>query len=197
MGMPKRLRRKGKKGKFAPWRPTRRMQLLLDTAEDWATRCKPLVLKDLADACGVEKTRPSKWMQFPEFREALALVIRRAQPALVESAITSVLQQAVKGNLLAFDRAMDRLERWGRVKTVFVAGDGSPTPGDSPQAVNGVIVNLYGIPTTTPDRSTLPPPIMRHPVTGEIVPIPLMVPLPVDGGAQTATSGGSKPQEGE
>lgn len=123
---------------------------------DWSTRGKPIVLKEIAAECGLEQTRPSKWMAIPEFRQALADVIRHSQPQLIEGAISSVLQMAAKGNLLAFDKVFDRLERLGRLGIPVFGGqaDANAAPASSGVTTN---VHIHGIPARQPFEN-LPPP---------------------------------------
>lgn len=170
-------RKKGKKGKSGEFALTRRMQLFLDTARDRGMSGKSMTLKDIAEACGLDPTRPSKWMRVPEFRVSLSLLIRDIHAPLIEASIAALLQQAVRGNLAAFDKVMTWLDRLGRIATRDQQAGGphsnAQPSADAPERVelingmevrtrtiNGTTVRIWGIPEPA-SRSTLPPPLER------------------------------------
>lgn len=156
------------------------------TLEEWASRGKRVIYKDIAAAAEVDPATVSIWMRSVDFRAAVCAAIRGAHPILMDAADNALLQQAITGNLVAYDKVMGEF-RARRQEMVSPGGTMSP----SGAMVNGVIVNV-GIPLPAGDRSSLPPPIMRHPTTGEIVPIPPKATLP-PGGANpsVATSAGA------
>lgn len=158
MPMSRRAKQKGKKGKSPADGMTRRRELFLETAREFTERNRPLVLKDIAAACGIDKSRPSKWMRLPEFRAAFAQVIRDAHPPLVEAAFTSLLQHAIRGNLGAFASVMDRMERHGRFGAALASGGDSADDSNAP----GVHIHVHGIPERQPFES-LPPPAQTLP----------------------------------
>ena len=170
-------KKKGKKGKLGEFALTRRMHLFLDTARDRGMSGKSMTLKDIAEACGLDPTRPSKWMRVPEFRASLSLLIRDIHAPLIEASIAALLQQAVRGNLAAFDKVMTWLDRLGRITTrdpqAGTPSSNTQPSADSPERVelingmkvrtktsNGTTVRIYGIPEPT-SRATLPPPLER------------------------------------
>lgn len=148
-------RKKGKKGKPQRTEVTRRMQLFLDTARDRGMTGKSMALKEIAESCGLDPTRPSKWMRIPAFREAFALLIRDVHAPLVEASIAALLQLAIRGNLLAFEKVMTWLERLGRLG---IRLSDPRTSATAAPGVAGVEIHIHQIPEPA-SRATLPPPL--------------------------------------
>lgn len=118
-------------------------------AVDFACRGKRVVLKDVAAACGLEETRPSKWRRDPRFRDALTNTIASEHKHLSVAARTSMYQLAIQGNFMAFDRIRE-VER-------DIERLANPTPEDG--GVNfggGTHVHIHAIPERQP-MSALPP----------------------------------------
>lgn len=151
------------------WTPDQ--ERFLATCEEFASRGKRIVYKDIAEACEVHATTASKWMAHPEFRAAVGGTIRAAHPILIDAADNALLQLALTGNLLAYDKVMTEL----RARRLELVGGGQST-GPNGQVMNGITVNL-GIPLPSGDRSSLPPPVMRGP-KGEPLPMPQTLPAP-------------------
>jgi hypothetical protein len=130
--------KKGKKGKYDRPQLTRRMQLFLDVARDRSMLGKSMALKDIAQECGLDQARPSKWMRTPAFREALSLLLRDVHAPLIEASIASLLQLAIRGNLHAFDKVMSWLERLGRIATRPPADMQASADVERVEVVNGL-----------------------------------------------------------
>lgn len=161
------------------------MDLFLCTLEEWASRGKRIIYKDIAELARVHPVTVSKWMRGQAFRDLVSQTLRDARPVLLEAADNSIAQQAVAGNLMAWEKLNAEM----RLRRQDVLSPGGSSVSPSGATVNGVIVNL-GIPLPAGDRSSLPPPIMRHPTTGEIIPIPPKATLPPGGAHAAATSVG-------
>lgn len=141
---------------------------------------KRLILKEICDAIGLAPERISRWHRRAGFTEWLDQAIADAVRRLANPMHLAQMHLAFQ----SLPHYQTQLRRLG-LETPW----GAPAASDGgPQTVNGIIVNLHGLPTTTPDRSTLPPPIMRHPITGEIVPVPPAPPLPADGEVSPAVT---------
>jgi hypothetical protein len=163
------------------------MERYLETVREAATVGKAFNQKDLCVRAAIHEQRVCDWKRLPWFRSVLREALReglQCSPWL--EAEYAAAGRARRGSIRDWELYL--LAGGPTSWRDAVTGDAG---GDAAQTVNGVIVNLHGIPTTAADRSTLPPPIMRHPVTGEIVPIPPAVPLPLAGGPQTPAATGA------
>lgn len=175
--MPK--RRRSRKVTLSAFPATRNMLRYRDALLDALARNKRLTVTDLAAAAGIARERISRWERKPGFVTWLEGEIDSAVRRLANRMHYAQMQTAIGGSLPHYQTQLRRLGQ----ETPW---EGPHQVGDSgPQTVNGVQVHIHGIPSPVGDRSTLPPPIMRHPVTGEIVPIPPKEPRPLDD-AQTA-----------
>lgn len=144
----------GGNGSPRGWHATRLQQQFIDQAVEFACRGKRLVLKDIAVACGIHENRPSKWNTQPEFRDALTQALQQTHAHLSAAARTALWQQAINGNLAAFDRirAVEKdIEQLARPTDSNFAG--GPLPGAD---VGGVHFHVHAIPERQP-MSALPP----------------------------------------
>lgn len=144
---------------------------------------KRLILKEICEAVGIEHHRISRWHRRAGFTDWLDQAIGDATRRLANPMHLAQMHLAFN----SLPHYQTQLRRLG-LETPWGAPQASSDGG--PQTVNGIIVNLHGLPTTTPDRTTLPPPIMRHPITGEIVPVPSAPPLPAAGEVPPAATPG-------
>lgn len=143
-----------------------RQQRFIDTAVEFACRGKRLVLKDIAAACGIAENRPSKWNTLPAFRDALTCALEETHRHLAAAARTSLYQQAIAGNLAAYDRIRD-VER-------EIAGLASGTAGGGANVgandLGGVHFHVHGVPERQP-LSNLPP-TLTLPAPSAAAPVP-------------------------
>jgi hypothetical protein len=155
----RRSARKGKKGKPSRWMPTRLQQLYLEAFEEWLRLGKPHVQKEIAASVGLHECRISRWNRDPNFRSAVALLIKAILPVMVYQAHRGMLRLAERGNVAAYVAVMDRLERHGLLQIVE---RGTSMTQSGPQAagadVGGYHVHIHGIPERRP-MSELPPPM--------------------------------------
>lgn len=147
-------------------------QLLYFAAvEESAQAGKAYVQKDIAATIGLEPTRVSKWNRINAFRLEVAELLKAGHAVLVEQAHASMLQSAAKGNILAYNTVMDRLERHGRIKTVELepSSDGFGSSGAA--ALSGTHVHIHAIPERQP-MSALPPVLTLPASSGSGSPTP-------------------------
>lgn len=146
-------------------------------------RGKRTTITELAAAANIARERVSRWERKPDFVTWFDDSVATATRRLVNPMHLAQMHQA----FTSLPHYQTQLRRLG-LETPWGAPE---QQGGSSTAVAGVVVNLHGLPSIAPDRSTLPPPIMRHPVTGEIIPIPPAAPLPLEAGPQTPAAPGA------
>lgn len=101
----------------------------------------------------IAENRPSKWNRDARFRDALAAALTETHRHLSAAARTSLYQQAIAGNLGAFDRIRE-VERAAE-QLLQPVGTSSASPL---VASNNITFQVIGIPERAPFAS-LPPPL--------------------------------------
>jgi hypothetical protein len=129
--------------------------MFIDAAVEFACRGKRLVLKDIALSVHIHENRPSKWNTQPEFRDAMTRALLNTHGYLSAAARSALYQQAINGNLGAFDRIRN-VERDIEALTRPPGSDGSSGP--AADVGGGVHIHVHGIPERRP-MSELPPPL--------------------------------------
>ena len=118
---------------------------------------KPHVQKEIAASVGLHECRISRWNRDPNFRSAVALLIKAILPVMVYQAHRGMLRLAEQGNVAAYVAVMDRLERHGVLQIVELGVTQSEAPATGAD-VGAVIIQNIGIPERRP-MSELPPPL--------------------------------------
>lgn len=142
----------------------------LEALEEWLRLGKPHIQQQIAESVSIDPPTVSVWNRKSEFRAAVDAIVLAITPRLVERAHHGLLRFAERGNVLAYNAVMDRLERHGRLTTVA----GASGSGDAVHDVAGTHVHIHQVPERQA-FNTLPPPRVlpappATPTQGAVIP---------------------------